>query len=69
MSSAAVVIGTLRVNPYLTNLRLVLFDDLSVSISCFNQLYTGGLFQCYMLDESIRHVRGVRSILSLLFYF
>ena len=26
-------------------------------------------FHCYMLDESICHFRGVRSILSLLFYF
>ena len=30
-----------------------------------NPLYTGGLFHCYMLDESICHFRGVRSILSL----
>ena len=35
----------------------------------FNPLYTGGFFHCYMLDESIRHFRGVGSILSLLFYF
>ena len=32
-------------------------------------LYTDGLFHCYMLDESICHLRGVGSILSLLFYF
>ena len=31
-----------------------------------NPLYTGGLFHCYMLDESICHFRGVWSILSLL---
>ena len=30
---------------------------------------TGGLFNCYMLDKSICHFRGVGSILSLLFYF
>ena len=35
----------------------------------FNPLYTGGVFQYYMLDESVSHFRGVRSILSLLFYF
>ena len=29
-------------------------------------LYTGGLFHCHMLDESICHFRGVGSILSLL---
>ena len=32
-------------------------------------LYTGGLFHCYMLDESICHFMGAESILSLLFYF
>ena len=26
----------------------------------FNPLYTGGLFHCYMLDESICNIRGVR---------
>ena len=36
---------------------------------CFNPLYSGGLFHCYMLDESHLSFRGVRSILSLLFYF
>ena len=35
----------------------------------FNPLYTGGLFHCYKLDESIFHFRGVWSILSFLFYF
>ena len=35
----------------------------------FNSLYTGRLFHNYMLDKSICHFRGVRSILSLLFYF
>ena len=35
----------------------------------FNPLYTGRLFHCYMLDESICHFRGVRSILPFLFYF
>ena len=34
-----------------------------------NPLYTGRLFQCYMLDKSICHFRGAWSILSLLFYF
>ena len=34
-----------------------------------NPLNTGGLFHCYILDESICHVRDVRSLLSLLFYF
>ena len=35
----------------------------------FNPWYTGRLFHWYMLGESIRHFRGVGSILSLLFYF
>ena len=34
-----------------------------------NPLYTGRLFYCYMLDKSFCHFRGVRSVLSLLFYF
>ena len=34
-----------------------------------NLLYTGRLFLCIMLDESICHFRGVWFILSLLFYF
>ena len=34
----------------------------------FNPLYNGGLFHCYMLDESICHFRGDGSILWLLFY-
>ena len=33
-----------------------------------NPLYTGGLFHCYMVDESNRHFMGVWSILSVLFY-
>ena len=33
-----------------------------------NPLYTGGLFHCFMMVESICHFRGVESILSLLFY-
>ena len=32
-----------------------------------NPLYTGGLYHCYMLDESICHFRGVRAIFG--FYF
>ena len=35
--------------------------------SVLNQVYTGRLFHCLML--SICHLRGVGSILSLLFYF
>ena len=34
-----------------------------------NLLYTDRLFHCYMLEDSICHLRGVGSILSLLFYF
>ena len=34
-----------------------------------NPLNTGGLFHCYILDESIFHFRDVGSISSLLFYF
>ena len=37
--------------------------------SSINPWYTGRLFHCYILDESICHLRDVRSILSLLFYF
>ena len=29
-----------------------------------NPLYTGGLYHRYMLDESIFHLRGIKSILS-----
>ena len=35
----------------------------------FNPLYTGGLFHCYMLNESTCHFRGVRSNLLLFYYF
>ena len=35
----------------------------------FNPLYTGGLYHCYILDKSICHFRGVRSVLSFSFYF
>ena len=31
--------------------------------------YTGRLFYCYILDESIRHFRSVGSILTLFFIF
>ena len=34
---------------------------------CICPLYTGRLFHCYILDKSICHFKGVRSILSLLF--
>ena len=37
-------------------------------ITWFNPLDSGGLFHCHMLDESTCHFRGIRSILSLLFY-
>ena len=40
-----------------------------IQISKVKPLYTVGLFHCYMLDESICHFRGVRSILLLLFHF
>ena len=46
-------------------------DDIAlpkIGIIILNPLYTGRLFYCYMLDKSICHVRGVVSILSLLFY-
>ena len=34
-----------------------------------NALFTGRIFFCYMLDESVCHFRGVRSVLLLSFYF
>ena len=34
-----------------------------------NPLYTGGLFHCYILDESVSHFRSVGSVLSLLAKF
>ena len=34
-----------------------------------NPLYPGRFFHWYMLDKSICNFRGIRSILSLLFYF
>ena len=47
-----------------------LFSSSAFFFFVFNQLYTGGLFHCYMLDESIFfHFRDARFILSLLFYF
>ena len=42
---------------------------LSFPGSILNPLYTGRLLHCYMLDKTIFHFRGVRSILLLLFYF
>ena len=36
---------------------------------CINALYTGRLFQFYMLDVSVYLLRGGRSILLLLLYF
>ena len=38
-------------------------------IEHLNPLYPGRLFHWYMLEESVCNFRGVRSILSLLFYF
>ena len=38
-------------------------------VKLVNPLYTGGLFHCYILDEPVCYVRGVRSILVLSFYF
>ena len=38
-------------------------------LSPLSPLYTDGLFHCYILDESIFHFRGARSVLSLLFRF
>ena len=35
----------------------------------FNSLYTGRLFHCFILEETICHFRGIRSIVLLLFYF
>ena len=32
-------------------------------------MYTGRLFHSYMLNDSICHFRGARSIMLLLFYF
>ena len=40
---------------------------LEVFAACLNQLYTGRLFYCYMLDESMFHFGGVGSVLWLLF--
>ena len=44
-------------------------EHLPIKRSTLNPFYTGGLFHCYMLDESICHFRVVGSILSLSFYF
>ena len=49
-------------------LKIYTFREGSSSFS-FTPLYTDGLLHCYMLDESIRHFRGVGSTLSILFYF
>ena len=43
---------------------------LTVVLGTFlSPLYMGGLFNSYILDETIRYFRGVESIVSLLFYF
>ena len=39
--------------------NLLLYGCVHFSV---NPLHTGGLFHCYMLDESICHFRGVGSI-------
>ena len=49
-------------------------DGVSVSESTrihehLNPYYVGGLFRCYVLDESICHFKDAGSILLLLFYF
>ena len=62
MFSSPVVSNFSMLNSYVESINL------SVG-STFYPWYTGGLFHCYMLDESICHFRGVRSILSLLFNF
>ena len=48
-------------------IKLVQESKLTCTIPySFNPLYSSRLFYCYMLDESIRHFRGVRSILSMM---
>ena len=47
----------------------ILFVGIFIIYISFNQLYTDGLIQCYMLDDSIFHFRVAGSILSPLFYF
>ena len=37
--------------------------------TAINTLYTGGLFHCYKLDESICHFKGIGSISSLIIFF
>ena len=39
------------------------------AVLLFKPLYNGGLIQCYVLDESVCHFRGVGSIPWLLLYF
>ena len=40
-----------------------------VYFKMFSPLYSGGLFYFYMLDESICHFRGVKSVLLLFVLF
>ena len=53
----------------------VTFGQLSTQVGfvldliVINLLYTGRLFLCYMLVKSICHFRGVKSLLTFLFYF
>ena len=42
------------------------FNYMCFHFKLFNPLHFGRLFQCNMLDKSICHFRGFRSILSLL---
>ena len=43
--------------------------EMANTASIVRALFAGRLFHWYMLGESICHLRGVESILSLLFYF
>ena len=55
--------------PFTVICRIIWLRKGMISFDNVNPLYTGRLFYCYMLDESICHFRGIRSILSLVFYF
>ena len=40
-----------------------------LALHVINPSYTGGLFYCYIMDESNCHFMGIGSLLSLLFLF
>ena len=58
-------------NSFLLNLVPIVQEgkNRNDGVEHLNPYYVGGLFRCYVLDESICHFKDAGSILLLLFYF